>query len=143
MRGRARERERVVCVGRVTDLRGGLCNNTGMSEFSRFRLVARPVLRRKGNANEIDYVEFRALCDGKEDRVWRIDEWYLPTLFDVLESSELVTEILCELREGHSVTFPDDYSGTQLVLLGFRMPIKKPPLSAFVPRESPRRFVLR
>ena len=114
-----------------------------MSEFSRFRLVARPTMRRKGKVNGIEYVEFRALCDGKEDRVWRIDEWYLPTLFDVLESPELVTEILCELREGNTVTFPSDYSGTQLVLLGFRMPMRKRPQSAFVPRPSPGRFVLR
>jgi hypothetical protein len=120
-----------------------LCNNSGMSEFSRFRLVARPTLRRKGKANEIESVEFRALCDGKEDRVWRIDEWYLTTLFDVLESPEVVTEIICELREGHSVTFPDDYSGTQLVLMGFRIPMRKPPQAAFVPRTSPVRFVLR
>jgi hypothetical protein len=115
-----------------------------MSEFSRFRLVARPTLRRKGKANgAIDYVEFRALCDGKEDRVWRIDEWYLTTLFDVLESPEVVANIICELREGNTVTFPNDYSGTQLVLLGFRMPMRKPPQSAFVPRSSPGRFVLR
>jgi hypothetical protein len=120
-----------------------LCNNTGMSEFSRFRLVARPTLRRKGKANGIEHVEFRALCEGKEDRVWRIEEWYLSTLFDVLESPELVTDIICELREGNSVTFPDDYSGTQLVLMGFRMPMRKPPQSAFVPRSVPGRFVLR
>jgi hypothetical protein len=114
-----------------------------MSEFSRFRLVARPTLRRKGKLNEIACVEFRALCDGKEDRVWCIEEWYLSTLFDVLESPEVVAEIICELREGNAVTFPDDYSGTQLVLLGFRMPMRKPPQSAFVPRVSPGRFVLR
>jgi hypothetical protein len=114
-----------------------------MSEFSRFRLVARPTLRRKGKVNGIESVEFRALCDGKEDRVWRIEEWYLTTLFDVLESPELAAEILCELRDGKTVAFPDDYSGTQLVLLGFRMPMKKPPQSAFVPRVSPSRFLLR
>ena len=120
-----------------------MCNNTGMSELSRFRLVARPTLRRKGKANEIECVEFCASCAGHEDRVWRIDEWYLSTLFDVLESPEVVTEIICELREGKSVTFPDDYSGTQLVLLGFRMAMRKPPQSAFVPRSAPGRFVLR
>ena len=120
-----------------------MCNNSDMSEFSRFRLVARPTLRRKGKANALESIEFRALCDGKEDRVWRIEEWYLTTLFDVLESPERVTDIISELREGNSVTFPDDYSGTQLVLLGFRMPMRKPPQSAFVPRTSPGRFVLR
>jgi hypothetical protein len=114
-----------------------------MSEFSRFRLVARPSLH-VGKANRrLDYVEFCASCEGKEDRVWRIEEGYLSTLFDVLESPELVTEILCELREGNSVTFPDDYSGTQLVLLGFRIPMKKPPQSAFGRTVSPGRFIQR
>jgi hypothetical protein len=112
-----------------------------MTEYSRFQLVARPSLRQKGKAkSQIDYVEFCASCAGHEDRVWRIGEWYLTTLFDILESPELVTDIICELREGNSVTFPGDFSGTQLVLLGFRMPLKKPPQSAFVRTASPGRY---
>ncbi len=115
-----------------------------MSEFSRFQLVARPSLRRSGKTNsQIDYVEFRASCAGHEDRVWRIEEWNLDTLFEIIESPELVTEIICELSEGKSVTFPADYSGTQLVLLGFRMPVKKPPQSVFVRGTMQGRFMHR
>jgi hypothetical protein len=115
-----------------------------MSESSRFQLVARPFLRRSGKTNsQIDYVEFRASCAGHEDRVWRVEEWFLATLFEIIESSELAGEIICELREGNSVTFPADYSGTQLVLLGFRMPVKKPPQSAFVRTAVPGRFIQR
>jgi hypothetical protein len=115
-----------------------------MSEFRRFLLVARPSLRRSGKTNsQIDYVEFRASCAGHEDRVWRIEEWYLSTLFEIIDSPELVTEIICELRAGNSVTFPEDYSGTQLVLLGFRIPMKKPPQSAFVRTVAPSRYVQR
>jgi hypothetical protein len=112
-----------------------------MAELNRFQLVARPSLRRQGGG--IEYVEFRASRDGREERVWRIEEWYLTVLFDVLESPEAVTEILCELSEGRSVTFPEDYSGTQLVLLGFRLPMKKPPQSAFVRSPAQGRYGLR
>jgi hypothetical protein len=109
-----------------------------MSESSRFQLVAHPSLRSKGGAGDgIAHVEFRAFCEGHEERVWRIEEWYLTTLFDILDSPEVVTEILCELREGRPVTFPGDYSGTQLVLLGYRMAVRKPPQSAFVRCSAP------
>ena len=99
-----------------------------MVNWNRFRLTARPKLTRQGKANgQIDYVEFSASSEGSADRVWRVDEWYLTTLFNIFESPELVTDVISELRAGNSVTFPDDYSGTQLIQLGFRMPFKKPP----------------
>ena len=102
-----------------------------MANWSRFRLTARPKLTRNGKANgQIDYVEFSATSnEGNADRVWRIDEWYLTALFNIFESPELVTDIISELRAGNAVTFPDDYSGTQLIQLGFRMPFRKPPQS--------------
>ena len=113
----------------------------GMSESGRFQLVAHPSLRRKGKvADGIAYIEFRASCDGQEERVWQVEEWYLSTLFDIVESHEVVTEILCELQDGRPVTFPGDYSGTQLVLLGYRMAIRKPPQSAFVLSRSYKRY---
>ncbi len=104
-----------------------------MANWNRFRLTARPELTRKGKANgQIDYVEFSASSEGNADRVLRIDEWYLTALFNIFESPELVTDIISELRAGNSVTFPDDYSGTQLIQLGFRMPFRKPPHSLSV-----------
>jgi hypothetical protein len=113
-----------------------------MSDVSRFQLEAHPSLRTKGKVGDgIAHVEFRASSDGHEKRVWRIEEWYLSTLFDIVDSREAVTEILCELHDGKPVTFPGDYSGTQLVLLGYRMAIRKPPQSAFVLSRAPRRYV--
>ena len=109
-----------------------------MPNWNRFHLTARPKLTRKGKANgQIDYVEFSATSsDGNADRVWRIDEWYLTALFYIFESPELVTDIISELRAGNSVTFPDDYSGTQLIQLGFRMPFRKPPHPLTVSRNN-------
>jgi hypothetical protein len=128
----------------VTDEGGVSVYHFGMSESSRFQLVARPTLRGKGAAGGgIAHVEFRASCDGQEERVWRIEEWYLSTLFDIIESRQLVTETLCELRDGRPVRFPGDYSGTQLVLLGYRMAIRKPPQSAFVLSRASRRYARR
>jgi hypothetical protein len=100
-----------------------------MANWSRFQLTARPKLTRNGKANgQIDYVEFSATSsEGNTARVWRIDEWYLTALFNIFESPELVTDIISELRAGNSVTLPGDYSGTQLIQLGFRMPFRKPP----------------
>ena len=100
-----------------------------MPNSSRFQLAARPKLTRNGKPNgQIDYVEFSATSsDGHADRVWRVDQWYLTALFNIFESPELVSDIITELRAGNPVTFPDDYSGTQLIQLGFRMPFRKPP----------------
>jgi hypothetical protein len=89
-----------------------------MTNWSRFTLTAYPKLKHKGKANgRIDYVELSATSSaGNRDRVWRVDEWFLTKLFSVIESPELVTDIICELRAGNSVTFPNDYSGAQLTV---------------------------
>ena len=46
----------------------------------------------------------------------------LVILFDIVESSELVADLVCELHEGTSVALPGDYSAAQLVLLGVTHP---------------------
>ena len=48
---------------------------------------------------------------GAEDlRIWRMAAHDLVILFDIVESSELVTDLSCELHEGTSVTLPGNYT---------------------------------
>ena len=98
-----------------------------MSAIGRFQLTAHPKLKGKSAKVELDYVEFIAFRDGEEARTWAVQEHELGLLFDILASPELITELICDLRDGRSVTFPNDYSALHLVLLGFRVPHKKEP----------------
>ena len=52
-------------------------------------------------------------------RICRMAAHDLVILFEIVESSELVADLICELHEGTSVTFPGDYSVAELVLLGY------------------------
>jgi hypothetical protein len=81
----------------------------------------------------LDYVEFFASHETEELRIWRMAADDLDILFDIIESSELVAELICELHEGTSVALPGDYGAAQLVLLGYRIPIRKPPRPANLP----------
>jgi hypothetical protein len=75
----------------------------------------------------LDYVEFFASHEAEDLRIWRM------ALFEIVESSELVADLICELHEGTSVTLPGDYSAAQLVLLGYRIPVRKLPRPANLP----------
>jgi hypothetical protein len=57
----------------------------------------------------------------------------LVILFDIVEPSEIVADLICELHEGTFATLPGDYSAAQLVLLGYRIPVRKPPRPANLP----------
>jgi hypothetical protein len=113
-----------------------------MSDIGRFKLIAYPKLRhRPDGLGKLSYVEFFASRDGEVNRVWRVEDQKLDSLFDILESPELVTNIICNLRHGTSVALPGDYSAVHLVLLGFRVPFKKPPQPASVPSSVNARFI--
>ena len=81
----------------------------------------------------LDYVEFFASHEAEDMRMWRMAAHDLDILFDIVESSELVADLICELHEGTSVALPGDYSAGQLVLLGYRIPIRKPPRPVSLP----------
>jgi len=98
-----------------------------MTPIGRFQLTAHPKLTRKSTEVELDHVEFNAFRDGEEARTWVVQGHELGVLFDILASPELATELICDLRNGRSVTFPGDYNAIQSVLLGFRVPRKKAP----------------
>jgi hypothetical protein len=57
----------------------------------------------------------------------------LVILFDIVEPSEMVADLICELHEGTSLTLPGEYSAAQLVLLGYCIPVRKPPRPANLP----------
>jgi hypothetical protein len=71
--------------------------------------------------------------EAEDLRIWRIAAHNLDILFDVVDSSELVADLICELHEGTSVTLPGDYSAAQLVLLAYRIPIRKTPRPSNLP----------
>jgi hypothetical protein len=79
------------------------------------------------------YVEFVASHEAEDLRIWRMPAHDLDILFDIVESSELVADLICALHEGTSVALPGDYSASQLVLLGYRIPARKPPRPANLP----------
>ena len=81
----------------------------------------------------LDYVEFFASHKAEVLRIWRMAAHDLVILFDIVESSELVADLICELHEGTSVTLPGYYSAAQLVPLGYRIPVRKPPRPANLP----------
>src|SRR5260370_9568056 len=113
-----------------------------MPDMGRFKLIAYPTLRhRPDGPGKLNYVEFFASRDGEVNRIWRVEDQHLDTLFDILESPELVTDIICNLRDGTSVALPGDYSAVHLVLLGFRVPFKKPPQPASIPGSFHPRFI--
>ena len=100
-----------------------------MPDTIRFRILAHPKMVNRATAGcRLDYVEFFA-----SQRIWRMAAHDLVILFDIVESSELVADLICELHEGTSVALPGDYSAAQLVLLGYRIPIRKPPRPASLP----------
>jgi hypothetical protein len=105
-----------------------------MPDTSRFQILARPKMVHRATVGfGIDYVEFFASHEAEDLRIWRMAAHDLVTLFDIVESSELVADLICELHEGTSVTLPGDYSAAQLVLLGYRIPVRKPPRPANLP----------
>jgi hypothetical protein len=63
----------------------------------------------------------------------RLNAHDLVILFEIVESSELVADLICEPHEGTSVTIPGDYSVGRLVLLGYLVPVRKPPRPASLP----------
>jgi hypothetical protein len=105
-----------------------------MPDTNRFQIRARPTIAHRANTGGgLDYVEFFASHEAENLRIWRMAAHDLVTLFDIVEPSELVADLICELHEGTSVTLPGDYSAAQLVLLGYRIPVRKPPRPANLP----------
>jgi hypothetical protein len=105
-----------------------------MSDTCRFQILARPkMVHRANGGGGLDHVEFFASHEAEDLRIWRIAAHNLDILFDVVDSSELVADLICELHEGTSVTLPGDYSAAQLVLLGYRIPIRKTPRPSNLP----------
>jgi len=88
---------------------------------------------RANTGGGLDSVEFFASHGAEDLRTWRMAAHDLVILFDIVEPSELVADLICELHEGTSVTLPGDYSAAQLVLLGYRIPVRKPPRPANLP----------
>ena len=98
-----------------------------MPDTSRFQVLARPkMVHRATVGSRLDYVEFFASHEA-DLRNWRMAAHDLVILFEIVESSELVADLICELHEGTSVTLPGDYTAAQLFLLGYRIPVRKPP----------------
>ena len=108
-----------------------------MPAIGRFQLAAHPTLSRKGAKVELDYVEFIAVREGEEARTWVIQGRELDALFDILTSPELIADLIGDLRDGRSVTFPDDYSAVHLVLLGYRVVHGKSPQRVSIPSTYP------
>jgi hypothetical protein len=105
-----------------------------MPDANRFQIRARPTMAHRANTGGgLDYVEFFASHEAEDLRIWRMAAHDLVNLFDIVEPSELVADLICELHEGTSVVLPGDYSGAQLVLLGYRIPTRKPPRPANFP----------
>ena len=105
-----------------------------MPDTNRFQVLARPrMIHRATMGTGLDYVEFSASHEAEDLRIWRMAAHDLVILFDIVELSELVADLICELHEGTSVTLPGDYSAAQLVLLGYRSPVRKPPRPANLP----------
>ena len=105
-----------------------------MPDTNRFQISARPKKVHQANTGGgLDYVEFFASHEAEDLRIWRMAAHELDILFDIVESSELVADLICELHEGTSVVLPGDYSAAQLVLLGYRIPTRKPPRPANLP----------
>src|SRR6266581_565494 len=99
-----------------------------MPDTNRFQIRARPTMAHRANTGGgLDSVEFFASHGAEDLRTWRMAAHDLVILFDIVEPSELVADLICELHEGTSVTLPGDYSAAQLVLLGYRIPVRKPP----------------
>ena len=104
-----------------------------MPDTNRFQVLARPKMVRRATVGfGLNYVEFFASHEA-DLRIWRMAAHDLVILFEIVESSELVADLICELHEGTSVTLPGDYSAAQLVLLGYRIPVRKPPRPANLP----------
>jgi hypothetical protein len=101
-----------------------------MPDTSRFQILARPkMVHRATVGSGLDYVEFFASHKAEDLRIWRM----AAHVFDIVEPSEMVADLICELHEGTSATLPGDYSAAQLVLLGYRIPARKPPRPANLP----------
>ena len=104
-----------------------------MPDTNRFQIRARPKMVHRATVGAgLDYVEFFANHE-TDLRIWRMAAHDLVILFEIVESSEQVADLICELHEGTSVTLPGDYSAAQLVLLGYRVPVRKPPRPASLP----------
>jgi hypothetical protein len=94
-----------------------------MPDTNRFQVLTRPkMVHRPTVGSGLDYVEFFASHEAEDLRIWRMAAHDLVILFEIVESSELVTDLIYELHEGISVTLPGDYSAAQLVLLGVSHP---------------------
>jgi hypothetical protein len=102
-----------------------------MPDTNRFQIRARPTMAHRANTG--GGLEFFASHEAENLRIWCMAAHDLVTLFDIVEPSELVADLICELHEGTSVTLPGDYSAAQLVLLGYRIPVRKPPRPANLP----------
>jgi hypothetical protein len=112
------------------------CRYLSMPDTNRFQVLARPKMVHRATAgSRLDYVEFFASHEAEDLRIWRMAAHDLVILFDIVESSELVADLICELHEGTSVTLPGDFSAAQLVLLGYRIPVRKPPRPANLPGD--------
>ena len=82
-------------------------------------------LKRKSAKEQLDYFDFIAFGDGDGARIWAAQEHELGVLLDIVASPELITELICDLHDGRSVPFPDDYRAIHLVLRGSAVPHKK------------------
>src|SRR5258705_12717267 len=101
-----------------------------MPDTNRFQVLARPKMVRRATVGfGLNYVEFFASHEA-DLRIWRMAAHDLDILFEIVESSELVADLLCALHEGTSVTLDGAYSYAQLALLGFRIHVRTPPRRA-------------
>jgi hypothetical protein len=108
-----------------------------MQVAEKFRIVLRPKFACESDTpRTVNYVEVIASRDGEDDRRWRIEVENLGILFDIITPAEAVVDMICDLRDGTAVTLPGGYSAVNLILLGFRMPFKKPPTKSNIPNVA-------
>jgi hypothetical protein len=113
-----------------------------MPVTDRFRIALNPKLACKDDPPEsLDYVEVVASRDGKVDRLWCVEIENLIDLFDMIDPTEAVINMICDLRGGIAVILPGDYSALHLILLDFRMPFKNPPRKSNIPNKVLEKFV--
>jgi hypothetical protein len=56
------------------------------------------MVHRANVGSGLDYVEFFASQEAEDLRIWRMAAHDLVMLFEIVESSELVADLICELR---------------------------------------------
>jgi hypothetical protein len=112
-----------------------------MPATDRFRIALNPKLAGKRDTPEsLDYVEVVAFRAGEVDQLWRVEVENLVDLF-VIDPTEAVINMICDLRDGIAVILPGDYSALDLILLEFRMPFKNQPRKSNNPNTFVAKFI--